>query len=76
MKERTDALHKSLTAQGMSPERFNVSYISAAEGVIFANTMKAMDQQLKDLGVDRIREENAKLRPEIEKILKKKGLIP
>jgi len=76
MKERTDALHKSLTAQGMSPERFNVSYVSAAEGVIFANIMKTMDQQLKDLGVERIMEENAKLRPEIEKTLRKKGLIP
>ena len=76
MKERTDALHKSLTTQGLSPERFRVSYVSAAEGLIFANIMREMDKQMKELGQERIKEENAKLRPEIEKTLRKKGLIP
>jgi hypothetical protein len=38
--------------------------------------MKKMDQQIKDLGADRIKEENEKLRPYIEKVLGKKGLIP
>jgi coenzyme F420-reducing hydrogenase delta subunit len=76
MTERMKSLQKSLTEQGMSPERLNISYVSAAEGLIFANIMKNMDQQLKDLGVDRIREENEKLRPGIEKILGKKGLLP
>jgi len=61
MKKRTDALRKNLAGQGMSPERLNVSYVSAAEGLIFANIMKEMDQQLTDLGVDRIKEENNKL---------------
>lgn len=76
MKERMEALHSTLTKQGMSPERLLVSYVSAAEGLIFANVMKKMDQQMKDLGVDRIKEENAGLRPYIEKILGKKGLLP
>jgi heterodisulfide reductase subunit A len=75
MKERMEALHSTLTKQGMSPERLLVSYVSAAEGLIFANVMKKMDQQMKDLGVDRIKEENAGLRPYIEKILGKKGLL-
>jgi hypothetical protein len=35
-----------------------------------------MDKQIRDLGIDRIREENEKLRPGIEKILGKKGLLP
>jgi len=75
MKERMEELHKTLTKQGMSPERLNVSYVSAAEGLIFANIMKTMDKQIKQLGAGRIREENDKLRPEIEKVLRKKGLI-
>ena len=76
MTERMKALHKSLTDQGMSPERLRVSYVSAAEGVIYANIMKEMDKQITDLGPDRIREETEKLRPGIEKILGKKGLLP
>ena len=75
MKERMEKLHDSLTKQGMSPERLHVAYVSAAEGLIFANKMKAMDREIKELGADRIREENDLLRPGIEKILGKKGLI-
>jgi len=71
-----EALHKSLTGQGLSPERLRVSYVSAAEGLIFAKIMKEMDGQLNALGVDRIKEENEKLRPAMEKILGKKGLLP
>jgi len=76
MKERMEALHKKLTRQGMSPERLHIAYVSAAEGLIFANKMKAMDKQLKDIGIERIKEENALLRPDIEKTLGKKGLLP
>ena len=76
MKERMEALHKKLTRQGMSPERLHIAYVSAAEGLIFANKMKAMDKQLKDIGIERIKEENALLRPDIEKTFGKKGLLP
>jgi heterodisulfide reductase subunit A len=75
MKKRMEALQAKLIAQGMSPERLRISYVSAAEGLIFANIMKTMDKQIKDLGPERIREENEKLRPGIEKILRKKGLL-
>ncbi|MCL2671558.1 MAG: hydrogenase iron-sulfur subunit [Clostridiales bacterium] len=76
MKERMESLHNSLTTQGMSPERLHIAYVSAAEGLIFANLMKTMDKQILALGADRIREENEKLRPGIEKILGRKGLLP
>ena len=75
MAERMDALHKSLVGQGLSPERLRIAYVSAAEGLIFANIMKEMDRQLTTLGIDRIKEENEKLKPAFEKILGKKGLI-
>lgn len=76
MKSRMEALHGMLTRNGMSPERLRVSYVSAAEGLIFANIMKEMDKQMAALGPDKIKEENAKLRPTIERILGRKGLIP
>ena len=76
MKERMEALQGSLVRQGMSQERLRIAYVSAAEGLIFANIMKEMDQQLSALGIDKIREENDALRPGIEKILGKKGLLP
>ena len=76
MKERMEALQNKLTRQGMSPERLRVAYVSAAEGLIFANVMKQMDQQMIDLGVDRIKAENEALRPGLEKELRRKGLLP
>ncbi|KON26677.1 hypothetical protein AC480_05285 [miscellaneous Crenarchaeota group archaeon SMTZ1-55] len=75
MKTRMEALHGMLTKLGLSPERLRVNYVSAAEGLIFANTMREMNQQMEDLGVDRIKAENAKLRPIIERMLARKGLI-
>ena len=59
----------------MSPERFNISYVSAAEGLIFANKMKMMDKQIAEIGIDKIIAETELLRPGIEQIFKKKGLI-
>ena len=76
MKERMDKLHAKLIKEGMSPERLHVGYVSAAEGVIFANKMKQMDREMTALGVDKIKAENELLRPGIEKILKRKGIIP
>jgi coenzyme F420-reducing hydrogenase delta subunit len=75
MKKRMESLQAKLIAQGMSPERLRISYVSAAEGLIFANIMKTMDKEIKALGAGRIREENEKLRPEIEKTLRGKGLL-
>lgn len=75
MKPRIDTLHGMLTKLGMSPERLRVSFISAAEGLIFANIMKEMDRQMNDLGLDKIKAENAKLKPVIENMLARKGLI-
>ena len=59
----------------MSPERFNISYVSAAEGLIFAKKMKMMDKQITELGKEKILAETELLKPGIEKIFKKKGII-
>src|SRR4030043_320911 len=72
MKARMDALAPMLQKLGMSPERFRVEYVSAAEGIRFAEIIREMATQMQALGSDKIKAENAKLRPIIENMLKKK----
>jgi len=70
MKERMEALAKVLTKLGLSPERFRIEYISAAEGLKFAEVVREMAEQLKALGKERIIAENKKLF--LERMLAKK----
>jgi heterodisulfide reductase subunit A len=72
MKARMDALAPMLQKLGMSPERFRVEYVSAAEGVHFAELIREIDAQMHTLGKDKIKAENAKLRPILENMLKRK----
>jgi heterodisulfide reductase subunit A len=72
MKARMDALAPMLQKLGMSPERFRVEYVSAAEGVHFAELIQEIDGQMCALGRDKIMAENAKLRPVLENMLKRK----
>lgn len=72
MKVRMDALAGMLQKLGLSPERFRVDYVSSAEGQKFADIVKEMSDQMKALGKDKIKTENAKLKPIIENMLKRK----
>jgi heterodisulfide reductase subunit A len=72
MKARMDALAPMLEKLGLSPQRFRVEYVSAAEGVKFAELIKEMTEQLHALGREKIKAENEKLRPFLEKMLAKK----
>ncbi|MEM2972068.1 MAG: hydrogenase iron-sulfur subunit [Candidatus Bathyarchaeia archaeon] len=72
MKARMDALAPMLHKLGLSPERFRVEYVSAAEGVKFAEIVREMTEQMRVLGKDRIQAENEKLKPILENILKRK----
>ncbi len=73
MQARMSALAGMLQKLGMSPERFRVDYVSSAEGEKFANIVKEMTEQLKTLGKEKIIAENAKLRPTLENMLKRKA---
>jgi heterodisulfide reductase subunit A len=73
MKTRTDNLKNMLTKIGMSPERLRVEYISAAEGIRYAEIIKEIEQQRKTLE-NKINEETEKLKPTIEHILNKQQL--
>jgi len=72
MKARMDALAPMLHKLGLSPERFRVEYVSAAEGVKFAELIREMNGQLRSLGKDKIKAENEKLHPILENMLKRK----
>ncbi|XHH08955.1 MAG: hydrogenase iron-sulfur subunit [Candidatus Bathyarchaeia archaeon] len=72
MKARTDILKNMLTKLGMSPERLRVEYVSAAEGIRYAEIIKEIDQQRKALGVQKIQQETEKLKPALERMLKTK----
>ncbi len=73
MKKRMEVLANMLPKLGLSLERLRVEYVSAAEGVKFAQIIKQMNEQLHALGKDRIEEENKKLRPILENMLRKKS---
>jgi coenzyme F420-reducing hydrogenase delta subunit len=73
MKVRMDALAGMLQRLGLSPERFRVDYVSSAEGEKFVSIVKEMTAQMKALGKDKILAENAKLRPTLENMLKRKS---
>jgi heterodisulfide reductase subunit A len=76
MKKRTDALKVPLTNLGLSPDRFRVEYISAAEGNRYADLIREIDQQRKALGKKKIQEETAKLTPYLDKMLHPKAKAP
>ncbi len=75
MKARMDALVPMLQKLGLSPERLRVEYVSAAEGVKFAEIVNEMADQLQTLGEEKVKAENERLRPILEKMLKRKGLV-
>jgi heterodisulfide reductase subunit A len=72
MKARMDVLGPMLQKLGMSPERLRVEYVSAAEGIRFAEIVKEIAGEMQALGKDKIMAENAKLRPFMENMLKRK----
>jgi len=72
MKARMEALQGMLQKLGLSPERFRIEYVSAAEGVKFAELIREMASQLKNLGREKIEIENKKLQPVIEKMFERK----
>ncbi|MCW4025085.1 MAG: hydrogenase iron-sulfur subunit [Candidatus Bathyarchaeota archaeon] len=72
MKDRTDALKAMLSKLGLSPQRFRVEYVSAAEGIHYAEVIKEIDSDMKALGKEKIQAENEKLKPILENMLKRK----
>ncbi len=72
MKARMESLAKILEKMGQTPERFKVEYISAAEGVKFAEVIREMTAKMQEIGRERIEAENAKLKPFIDGMFARK----
>jgi len=72
MTKRMTALKGMLEKLCLSPDRFKIDYVSAAEGTKFAALIKEMTDQMNALGKEKILAENAKLRPILEKMLARK----
>ncbi|MCW4021204.1 MAG: hydrogenase iron-sulfur subunit [Candidatus Bathyarchaeota archaeon] len=73
MKTRMESLAKMLEKMGLTPDRFRVEYISAAEGVKFAEVIRNMTAKMGEIGKERIKAENEKLKPFIDRMFARKG---
>ncbi|UCC76412.1 MAG: hydrogenase iron-sulfur subunit, partial [Anaerolineales bacterium] len=69
--ERFERLAKRLENMGISPDRFRVEWISAAEGGKYARVIREMDETLKALDPEALKEEIERVRPELEKRLRR-----
>jgi heterodisulfide reductase subunit A len=73
MKARMETLANMLQKLGVTPDRFRVEYVSAAEGVKFAQVVRDMTERLNEIGKEKIRAENEKLKPYIDRMLERKN---
>src|SRR3972149_4817138 len=69
-KKRVETLRRVLEGMGISGERLRLEWISAAEGRKFADLVSDMDEKLKTLGPDKVREENERANPNRERMLR------
>ncbi len=74
--ERFEKLTKRLEEMGVSPKRFRVEWISAAEGSKYAQVIREMDQTLKSIDPQTLKEEIERVRPELERRLRRLPEIP
>ena len=74
--KRFSKIPRTLEKMGISPERFRVEWISAAEGAKYARVITEMDQTLHALGAERIKEENEQARPALTKRLRRWPEVP
>jgi len=74
--ERFEKLTKRLEEMGVSPKRFRVEWISAAEGGKYAQVIREMDKTLKSIDPQTLKEEIERVRPELERRLRRLPEIP
>ena len=74
--KRFEKLIGRLEKMGISPQRFRVEWISAAEGAKYQRVITEMDATLKSLDPQALKEENERVRPALEKRLRRMPEIP
>jgi heterodisulfide reductase subunit A len=73
---RFERLATRLEKMGISPERFRVEWISAAEGAKYARVMREMHETLASIDPEVLKEENERVRPDLERRLRRVPEIP
>lgn len=73
---RADRLTKLFNKLEMTPGRFRVEWISAAEGDKYARIINEMQQTIDSIPHDQLIEENERLRPEMEKRSRRMYEVP
>jgi heterodisulfide reductase subunit A len=73
---RFEKVAAALEKMGISPERFRVEWISAAEGAKYTQVIREMDETLRSMDAERIKEENKRARPQLEKRLRRWREVP
>ncbi|MGQ9731441.1 MAG: hydrogenase iron-sulfur subunit [Candidatus Zipacnadales bacterium] len=74
--KRFERLAQQLAAMGISPQRFRVEWISAAEGQKYAQVITEMDATLRSFDPETIRQENEAARPQLDRRLRKWPEVP
>lgn len=73
---RAERLQKIFEKMGMSPGRFRVEWISAAEGDKYARVINEMQKVIDDLGGEKLMQEIETLRPDMEKRARRMYEVP
>ena len=73
---RADRLMKTFEKMGMSPGRFRIEWISAAEGDKYARVINEMQQVIDAIPREQLMDEIERLRPDMEKRVRRMYEIP
>ena len=73
---RAERLQKIFEKMEMSPGRFRVEWISAAEGDKYARVINEMQKSIDGIGKDKLKAEIEKLKPEMEKRARRMYDVP
>jgi len=74
--KRATRLQGMFERMGMSPGRFRVEWISAAEGDKYARVINEMQASLDEIGSEKLHDEITRMRPEMAKRITKLPNIP
>jgi len=73
---RAQRLQKIFDKMGMTPGRFRIEWISAAEGEKYARVINEMQQAITDIGSEKLMKEIETLRPQMEKRARRMYEVP
>ena len=73
---RADRMLKTLEKMGMTPGRFRIEWISAAEGDKYARVINELQQVITGIGKEKLHQEIETMKPELEKRARRMYEVP